>query len=190
MDRNSHVLRWTAAAVRIAYILTIVGCVGFLVAVVVAAAYPGFGGNGSGSFVVDGGAVRIDLSSGVDQSTARSGIIISFGVGFLTALVALAILASLRRLLTNVAAGKPFSLDNAGLIRRIGILVIAAGALGSLAGYAMWRHFSGQIAVAGVTLQPKLALPVEETLLGLIIICLSEVFRYGAGLQEEHDLTV
>ncbi len=97
----------------------------------------------------------------------------------------------LRRIIRSVAGGSPFIPENVNSFRRIGLIVIAGsilqGITGGLAGLVMMRNL---VPPAGVQFNARFTLSLEGLFLGLVILALAEVFRYGTELQQESDMTI
>ena len=108
-----------------------------------------------------------------------------FMLGFATAIV-----YQLRRIFANLKAGQPFIPENARRIRAIGLLVILACLVQSFLGFGLGTILAKNLAIEGVTIRPQLNFGLDGFLIGLVILVLAEVFRYGAALQEDRDLTV
>jgi len=103
---------------------------------------------------------------------------------------ALIIVARLKRLFKNFTSGAPFSRDNASHLRVIWItmLVMEVARYLIAAAVATFVGIFGQPTAVEITQQS----PVDLTTWGsiLILIVLAEVFREGARLQEEQELTI
>lgn len=95
----------------------------------------------------------------------------------------LVIVGSLRRIFTTLTAGDPFHPDNVARLRLIG-LILAALELGRYAFWAvsMWL-------LPGVAKdEPPLSLTAWFSV--LVVFVLAEVFREGARLRREAELTI
>ncbi|WP_145046637.1 DUF2975 domain-containing protein [Paenibacillus xylanexedens] len=84
-----------------------------------------------------------------------------------------------------LSGGSPFSLANATRLRRLGVVVILYSLLAKLILNILiclfvTRIFSinlGSISLIGI-------------IIGILVLFISEIFKYGALLQEEHDSTL
>ena len=95
----------------------------------------------------------------------------------------LVIVGSLRRIFTTLTAGDPFHPDNVARLRLIG-LILAALELGR---YALWGI--GAWVLPGVTdVEPSFSLTAWFSV--LVVFVLAEVFREGARLRREAELTI
>lgn len=93
------------------------------------------------------------------------------------------IVASLRRIFMTLTAGDPFHPDNVARLRLIG-LVLAGLELGR---YAFWAV--GAWMLPGVTkVEPNLSVTAWFSV--LVVFVLAEVFREGARLRREAELTI
>ena len=112
--------------------------------------------------------------------------------GLLAAAVAVAgaliIVQRLRRLFENFTSGEPFSRDNARHLRAIWITMLVM----ELSRYAIWAIATGLILVGEPRDSASIDSPVNLMTWGsiLILIVLAEVFREGARLKEEQELTI
>jgi hypothetical protein len=96
----------------------------------------------------------------------------------------------LHRLVGTVADGRPFQASSVNMIRTIGGLVIVSEVLWASSTYLLERSVAAEVVASGVMLGSNLTLNVPIVLLGLVIIAIAEVFRYGIVLQSDVDLTV
>jgi hypothetical protein len=95
----------------------------------------------------------------------------------------LAIVGSLRRIFTTLTAGDPFHPDNVARLRLIGLM---------LAGLELGRYIFWMISawlLPGVNhVEPKPSLTAWFSV--LVVFVLAEVFREGARLRREAELTI
>ncbi len=97
-----------------------------------------------------------------------------------------------RKIVVAVQAGTPFQKEAFKRLRTIGWLVIVAAV-----GRALEDYLAGIFARSHYALsRGRLELSFDfmglfwGAAVGLMILVLAEVFRYGYGIQQEHDLTV
>ena len=84
-----------------------------------------------------------------------------------------------------LSGGSPFSLANAARLRRLGIVVILYSFLAKLVLNILICLFVTRILsinLGGISL--------IGIIIGILVLFVSEIFKYGALLQEEHDLTL
>ena len=95
----------------------------------------------------------------------------------------LLIVAAVRRILATLTAGDPFHPDNVRRLRLIG-LILAGLELGR---YAVWAL--GKWVLPGVhRVEPTFSLTAWFSV--LVVLVLAEVFREGARLRREAELTI
>lgn len=133
------------------------------------------------------GGLEIDMSTVASSQTVRA-----FVAFFLTALIVCAIMALVFRyiyLIFKTAAGQtkyskgatPFQPEIVRMIRRIGILCLAVPVIQiimSIVARLILGHEGSEIAVS---------MDMSSVFFGLVILCLSHFFAYGAKLQEETE---
>ena len=111
-------------------------------------------------------------------------------LGFVMLGFALGIIHQLRRVFASLKSGKPFSEENARYIRMIGLLSITGSVVYGMlkAVFGLWLMHS--ISIPGVDAEAALNPDLTGIFAGLVFLVLGEVFRIGAKMQEEQDLTV
>ena len=95
----------------------------------------------------------------------------------------------LRKLFDSFSSGEPFRRENADHLRAIWVIMIAI----EIARYVMLGVTSGLIAAyAGPNVHAEYSLNIDLSTWGsiLILIVLAEVFREGARMKEEQELTI
>jgi len=95
----------------------------------------------------------------------------------------LVIVGSLRRIFTTLTAGDPFHPDNVARLRLIGLML---GGL-ELGRYAFWA-FSAWLLSGVNKVEPSFSLTAWFSV--LVVFVLAEVFREGARLRREAELTI
>ncbi len=95
------------------------------------------------------------------------------------------ILRSLRLIFRTLTVGDPFHPDNVRRLRRIGlILAVVTGGVWVAQGFVAARVAPGVMEAQGVG---ELLTPIFSV---LIVFVLAEVFREGARLRRESELTI
>ena len=96
----------------------------------------------------------------------------------------------LRLLLADVLAGSVFTLRNAARLSGVGWLAIVLSIAGPL--HDRWRSglILGRLRLSGATIGPADGGGNGLWLMGVLLLVVASVWRYGAELQEERDLTV
>lgn len=95
----------------------------------------------------------------------------------------LTIVGSLRRIFMTLTAGDPFHPDNVARLRLIGLMLAAL----ELGRYAFWG-FSVWLVPDLQKVEPSLSLTAWFSV--LVVFVLAEVFREGARLRREAELTI
>ena len=174
------------AALEIVWILTWV-CAGLVLVGAVAIAV-----------AVATGTLPIDLTrlSGLSPLTVEgrgrlglliAAVVLALVVGFVGTLI---VIHRLRLMFRSIVSGNPFNRDNANHLRTIWITLVVV----ELSRYAIWAMVMVGVAVFGSpeNMDVHVRLPVNLTTWGVIgiIVVLAEVFREGARLKEEQELTI
>ena len=125
------------------------------------------------------------LSSEAFGRFARFGRLLSLPNLILT----LFILYNLRKLLAG-GIENPFTLENARRMRIMGFLMLAAVAAETAANFVYARFVINNVHIPGATIHAN-PLPYRGGLFSaLLMLIVSEVFKLGVLLQQEHDLTI
>jgi hypothetical protein len=95
----------------------------------------------------------------------------------------LVIVGSLRRIFTTLTAGDPFHPDNVARLRLIGLMLAGL----ELGRYAFWM-ISAWLLPGVDHVEPSLSLTAWFSV--LVVFVLAEVFREGARLRREAELTI
>lgn len=118
-----------------------------------------------------------------------AGLALAFLV-LLVGFIAVFTLYQMRQIFGSMADGAPFIRENVWRIRVVGIVVMTVDVLLSLLHVTISNLVVSGMEMDGVQLLSRFTLSLEPILAGLIIVALAEVFRYGAELKEETDLTI
>ncbi|MDX5330467.1 MAG: DUF2975 domain-containing protein [Pseudomonadota bacterium] len=126
----------------------------------------------------------ISMTAGGQEVANRGQVVV---IGLMAAAVymggVLLIVAQLRKIFGALTAGDPFHPDNVSRLRVVG-LILAGLELGR---YAFWA-FSSWLLPASDAVQPTLSLTAWFSV--LVVFVLAEVFREGARLRREAELTI
>ncbi|TCL76250.1 DUF2975 family protein [Hydrogenispora ethanolica] len=117
-------------------------------------------------------------------------IIAFMAFGLIMLCLGLGILQQVRRIFATLAAGSPFGLENARRISRIGLLIFAGAGVQFLSGLVLGWLVMENVTVPGVVFHGKGNLNIGGIFMGLVLLVLAEIFRQGALLQAEQDLTI
>jgi len=100
----------------------------------------------------------------------------------------------LARVLKDVGRGKAFALENARRLRIVGFAMAGGAIFKALMYVGTLIVFRGDIEAVGGAIPWVVIIQIAFSpgffLGGIIVIVISEVFRLGSRLQEEHELTV
>lgn len=132
--------------------------------------------------------LNVTVSDGADgREMPLSRPLLLFGLGALTAYFGgfLLILRYLRKIFRTLTLGDPFQPDNVRRLRQIGlILAVVTGGVWIVQGLVAARLAPGVMEPQGIS---DLLTPVFS---GLVVFVLAEVFREGARLRRESELTI
>ena len=107
-------------------------------------------------------------------------------------LIILYSIIQMRALFASLVNGVPFSKENSGRIRKVGIAIIFGALISPLLQYfggrAMLAEYS--LNIPGIQLSPAFELPVAGVFIGLVLIVLSGVLNEAANMQEMQELTI
>ncbi|MBN1163770.1 MAG: DUF2975 domain-containing protein [Candidatus Krumholzibacteriota bacterium] len=109
---------------------------------------------------------------------------------FVLALLLLWITTILRAILRSVGRGTPFTSRNASRLKLLGLLVMASGPVYGLMEYVYGSLLRGRLDVPGAVVEVSTDGHVIYVGVGLIILVLGQVFKYGVGLREDSELTI
>ncbi len=198
---------WTSSGARalkraldVAWFVLLVGsvlAVGFIITAIARGAHPyvdfPVAFTVHGTYAVAGASSRASIVQAGGQLTVRPPAeLVVVGVIFVIAGLAfvLFVLHQLRTLMGDALAGSPFGTRSARRVRLIGIAIIVVEVIRAvvvLTG-SLWaqNHVSGP----GLSFRDAFPINVEVVGLGIMVVLLAEVFRHGAALQADHDLTI
>ena len=134
---------------------------------------------------IDGTATLV-----VPEGYAGSGFLWTANTLFLV-LIPLAWL--LRKILREVKAGRPFTLENVRRIKYIGYFVLVSVPVNWLVQYLFARNYSSFVRIPGAEVSggPDFTdFSLNSIFTGLLILVLAQIFDLGVRLQDDSDLTV
>lgn len=102
----------------------------------------------------------------------------------------LSIIYQLKKIFATLTTGSPFIIENAKRIQRIAFLIFSGAVVELIAGRILGYIVAENVIVKGVTFIVKNKPNMGAIFLGLVILVLAEIFRQGAVLKEEQDLTI
>lgn len=128
----------------------------------------------------DGGEARSAINELLENGPSVAGGL--FGLAIYIGGI-LVIVGSLRRIFTTLTIGDPFHPDNVARLRLIGLMLAGL----ELGRYAFWA-ISAWLFSGVDRIQPSLSLTAWFSV--LVVFVLAEVFREGARLRREAELTI
>jgi hypothetical protein len=159
--------------------------------------------------LIGAGAVNESLLSGAQASLASDGVSVSYGLGregttlatwpvvapalAIGAVVltgALVIVWRLRKLFKSFTSGAPFQRENATHLRVIWITMLVMEITRYLLLALIAALFSATGAPEGTEVNFRVSVDVSSWLSIAVLIVLAEVFREGARMKEEQELTI
>lgn len=108
-------------------------------------------------------------------------IMLSFGM---------TIVYQLRKIFATLVTGNPFLLENAKRIRNIGLIIFGGVILEFIVGLVLGIMIMENVIIEGVIFSAKGKLDAAGIFIGLVMLVLAEIFRQGALLKEEQELTI
>lgn len=127
---------------------------------------------------------------GLELPAVRPLFGIVFAMSLAGLILAIIIGNNLMGILRTASCGTPFATENASRVRGMGFAILGWAALRISIQAAFGTFLLNHLAWPGVDLSVKVNLAGETILFGLLVLILAEVFRYGVGLQDQHDPTV
>jgi hypothetical protein len=137
------------------------------------------------------GAEFISFSFSQVQLQNPQAIFLGF-LGWILAMfsVAQAVIYQLRKIFATLRDGSAFTRQNARRVRSIGLIIIGGSVLQSIVNYLVGWVMMNNITIPGVEINATSDLHLGGVFMGLLILVLGEIFRQGASLQEDQNLTI
>ena len=117
-------------------------------------------------------------------------VFLYFGLGAVMAAVVLIVLWHLRRLFASLVDGRPFTPENARRIAWIAYIVLGGEVLGSCVEYLTQYYVQTRFDTQGLTLHSGMSIDFSTIFAGFVLLVIAELFRIGAGLQKDNELTI
>jgi hypothetical protein len=114
----------------------------------------------------------------------------NYGAYLAAILLTLFILYMLRRMLSSLRGGSPFIRVNGKRLRWIGAAVIGLGLAKAAFTIPANLFLTARLDIPGIHPKYLVGIDGEYILIGLLILVLAEIFRVGAEMREEQELTV
>lgn len=96
----------------------------------------------------------------------------------------------LRQIFRTLVEDHPFLAENASRVQRIGVALLVLTLVQWVGGILAGSYIAGNVQLPGVTMMVRLNPDLTMACFGILVLILAEVFRRGAQLQEDQDLTV
>ncbi|MCA9916529.1 MAG: DUF2975 domain-containing protein [Anaerolineales bacterium] len=141
---------------------------------------------GSGEIVWASGQVEFESAQVDSVGTAVEIIVWLLMLGIPTGFI----LVVMRRIFGSMESGSPFIPANVNRIRWLAGLLLGTAVLAQIVQARIGELLLTNIRSSGLEIIYRFELDPTILVIGLIILSLAEVFRYGLELQAEADLTV
>jgi hypothetical protein len=138
----------------------------------------------------DDGAALSDAAARLSLHGSTLADLVALGLLLVGAGVVLLVLHELRQLLRALRSGVPFAAANARRVTAVGVAVVAGELLRATVLFAGSWWAAHHLRTVGVGLRVAFPVRVEVLLAGVLIVVFAQVFRFGAALQQENDLTI
>ncbi len=112
----------------------------------------------------------------------------SLGSIFLSLLVILFAIWSLRKILVNVQKGETFAPENSRNLRISAWLLIGLSLLWPVVNYVLSQYVLRHLDVSTVDLQPALAFDSDALLVGLVLLVFAVILRRGYKIEQSREL--
>ncbi|MDP4091854.1 MAG: DUF2975 domain-containing protein [Bacillota bacterium] len=130
------------------------------------------------------------LKTAISTNDMKTFVAITLSLAEMITGIALIIVYQLRMIFKTLVKETPFTQENAKRIRLIGIVLIFGTVFAAILDLIMGNFYMQHVKIPDADITTKFSIDFGSVLIACVIIILSEVFRRGAKLQEEHDLTV
>ncbi|MEW5784574.1 MAG: DUF2975 domain-containing protein [Bacillota bacterium] len=130
------------------------------------------------------------FTEGLTEPNSETLFVLQFTLVMPLLAIGLLVIYQLRKIFATLVDETPFTSNNVRRIRFSGAAVIAGTLLKALLNTLIGVYFSKVVHLPGLELNYNYKIDFIGIFLGLVILILAEVFRQGARLQEDQDLTV
>lgn len=145
---------------------------------------------GQGQVQIGGGEANVDLTYDGPGSATWPVVVPAMVIGAVVLTGALIIVGRLRRLFDSFTSGEPFRRENATHLRVIWITMLTM----EVARYVLMAGTAAMFAAAGLppgaNADFNVNIDVSTWMSIAVLIVLAEVFREGARMKEEQELTI
>jgi hypothetical protein len=190
MERGESII-WAHRVVNVGYWLLLIPSVLLPLFALGALVAPAVFSSGTWGLTLDATGLKIGIApSLISGSSSRIVFAGMLSAGAVVAWGMLYILRQVKALLAGIDRASPFTLANANRVSHIGVAVIVMGLFSESIKFAVGAYTASVVTVPGLELRPGVQIPWATLFLGLMVMVVAEVFRYGVRLQEDSDLTV
>jgi hypothetical protein len=117
-------------------------------------------------------------------------VIYNLGVMWTGFAISLGITFLLRKIFDSLTANNPFVVENAHRLRQIALLIIMIAPLTFMRDSFVNWYLRQNFVLEGSSIQTHLTIDLKTIFIGLLLLIIAEIFRIGARLKEEQELTV
>lgn len=151
---------------------------------------PGFYDLASDRLDVSG--ARITDATGTLRFESSNAPLMAFYLWIATAVLAvlLVVFQQLRKIFRSLTDGDVFTPANAFRIRIIGLFVIFGEIAATLLEFLAQHYIRARFETTGLVLRADFAADLSTIFGGLVVLAIAEVFRTGAKIKEDQDLTI
>jgi len=140
---------------------------------------------------------QLELLGSIEFELANRGwVLLYFFSMYVFILLSLFIINQLRKFLKAVSAGDFFAWDNISRVRKIGLVTVFLNVIDAL-GTLIQAQFLSPVSIENVQVSifwegafNIFQRTLQGIFMGLVILAIAEIFRIGARLKEEQELTV
>jgi hypothetical protein len=133
----------------------------------------------------------------IDSANAVIEMVVTLIMALLVIALTCYMVKQLRNVLAPMIEGQPFKGTVSGNIKKLGIAVIVSGFVGDVAESVMSNFAFYMYDIAELILSDNISeimvnseISLDSILVGVLVIMLSHVFRYGEELQQQADETL
>ena len=180
MKKNT-IMKVTKVVTKIAEVFHWVGAVLMLCATVCSLAAPGwvkyFVGLDAKPYGTELNVYGFEITAPIVNGVTDMKTFFVFGIGGVVILCLMAmIFRNMNLIIKRAETSTPFQKDNIRMLREIGIFAIGIPAVGLVMSVVCRLVFGGEV---------EASVNFYSVVVGIIMICLTQFFIYGAGLEED-----
>lgn len=141
---------------------------------------------------LDVSGARITDATGTLRFESPNALLMALYLGIATALLAvlLIVFQQLRKIFRSLTDSDVFTTANAFRIRFIGLFVIFGEMAATLLEFLARHYIRARFETTGFVLRADFAADLSTIFGGPVVLVIAEVFRTGAKIKEDQDLTI